>query len=75
MRSGGMSGRIGSTAGSGAGGLDPLHDGCGGSGAGSGTGVGGDGSGGTGRGGAGFILRTSGSYGDTRCLLDGDYYG
>lgn len=75
MRSSGMSGRIGSTAGSGAGGLDPLHDGCVGNGAGSGTVAGGDGSGGTGRGGAGFILRTSGSYGDTRCLLDGEYYG
>uniref|UniRef100_A0A1I8P246 Uncharacterized protein n=1 Tax=Stomoxys calcitrans TaxID=35570 RepID=A0A1I8P246_STOCA len=75
MRSGGMSGRIGSTAGSGA---DLLHDGClsRGSGVASTAGGGGDGSGGgIGSAGAGFALRASGSYGDTRCLLDGEYYG
>ncbi|XP_011290995.1 uncharacterized protein LOC101898306 isoform X1 [Musca domestica] len=39
-------------------------------------GGGGDGSGGSGVGvNAGYNLRPSGSYGDTRCLLDGEYYG
>ncbi|XP_073838672.1 uncharacterized protein isoform X1 [Musca autumnalis] len=39
-------------------------------------GGGGDGSGGSGVGvNAGYSLRPSGSYGDTRCLLDGEYYG
>ncbi|XP_075161885.1 uncharacterized protein LOC142234614 [Haematobia irritans] len=73
MRSGGMSGRIGSTTGSG---VDPLHDGCLSRGSGVTSGPGGDANGIVGGGGnAGFTLRTSGSYGDTRCLLDADYYG
>lgn len=74
MRSGGMSGRIGgsgiSADGGGGGGVGDTNNGCsrivgsdvGGS---NGAGIGGV---------AGFALRTSGSYGDTRCLLDGEYY-
>lgn len=73
MRSGGMSGRIGSTTaggsagggggGGGGGGNGDINNGCAGSGEIRGVGDG-----------AGYGMRTSGSYGDTRCLLDGEYY-
>ncbi|XP_061398484.1 uncharacterized protein LOC133334206 [Musca vetustissima] len=59
MRSGGMSGQVSGDTGGGGGG---IGDGSGGS----GGGIGGN---------AGYQLRPSGSYGDTRCLLDGEYYG
>ncbi|KAI9587523.1 uncharacterized protein LOC119645084 [Glossina fuscipes] len=71
MRSGGMSGRVsGSSAAAGSstsqGAADSGNDGCGG------LAVDGVGSGGGGNY-AGFVLRPSASYGDTRCLLDGEY--
>ncbi|XP_065360953.1 uncharacterized protein LOC135954665 [Calliphora vicina] len=80
MRSGGMSGRIGGHTAN----YGDTNNGCGGGGSGGGAG-GGSGirsSSGVGSGllhegvsgGAGFGMRTSGSYGDTRCLLDGEYY-
>lgn len=73
MRSGGMSGRIGGHAAN----DGDANNGCA---AGSSIGVAGGGTGvGSGAlhdgvGGAGYGMRTSGSYGDTRCLLDNEYY-
>lgn len=71
MRSGGMSGRVsGSSAAAGSstsqGAADSGNNGCGGLGV---DGVSGGGGGNY----AGFVLRSSASYGDTRCLLDGEY--
>ncbi|KNC32755.1 hypothetical protein FF38_01490 [Lucilia cuprina] len=76
MRSGGMSGRIGGhTANNG-----DTNNGCAGGGNGGASGLRSNSGAGSGNlrdgvsGGAGFGMRTSGSYGDTRCLLDGEYY-
>lgn len=81
LRSGGMSGRIGGHTANTDGGGD-TNNGCAGGGGGGAGGSGGRSNSIAGSGmlrdgisgGAGYGMRTSGSYGDTRCLLDGEYY-